>query len=190
MRSLDDTLGVSSLTWSPVGGRIAYKGRVELRVIDLGTGQQEALAPPFAAIHGIGPVWSPDGETIAYQRCRANPCSGERHDVVLVMPGDISGDTGRPREVVIPSFRTTADGSGWNLYPYRVSWSPDSKYLLYRAWSFAEDPARELALLVAVATDLNAPSVLLADMDGIVAYDGYQDTTFVPIQTWSRQPPD
>ena len=26
------------------------------------------MTAAFGAIHGIGPVWSPDGETIVYQR--------------------------------------------------------------------------------------------------------------------------
>jgi hypothetical protein len=37
-------------------------------------------------------------------------------------------------------------------------------------------------LLVAVSTNLDEPLVILADLVGTVAYDGYVDTTFVPIQ--------
>ena len=28
-----------------------------------------SLSKPFTALHGIGPVWSPDGDSIVYQRC-------------------------------------------------------------------------------------------------------------------------
>jgi Tol biopolymer transport system component len=189
LRSLDSTLGASGLTWSPDGGRIAYAGgegpaddglRGVLRIIDVETGRQEVITPAFDAIHGIGPVWSPDGETIVYQRVIT---TGERHEVVMVTPGDRSEETGLAREVVIPPFRTTPDGSGLELFPWRVTWSPDSKYLLYVAWSdVAETP------IAAVPTDPNAPSVLLADVDGMVVYDGYDDTTRVPFQIWGRDP--
>jgi hypothetical protein len=75
-------------------------------------------------------------------------------------------------------------------------WSPDSKYLLYLAWSYTNDccdeATVELRSLVAVPADLDAPSVLLTDMDGMAvsAGHGYYDTTYVPIQTWGRVPSD
>ena len=75
MRSLDETLGAERIDL--VTRRPAHRldrptgyvdGSLELRVIDVETGQQEVLAAGFEAIHGIGPVWSPDGERIVYQR--------------------------------------------------------------------------------------------------------------------------
>ena len=188
MRSLDTTVGATELTWSPDGGRIAYTtgdDTHELRVIDVETEQQRAVTPPFGAIHGIGPVWSPDGETIVYQRCSqstSGACGGERHEVVLVRPGDLS-DEGAPQETVIPTFRTTADLSDRSLVPSRVTWSPGGDYLLCIAWGNGDD------LLVAVPIDRDMPSIVLAGVDssgfnGIVSYDGYPDTTLVPIQTW------
>jgi hypothetical protein len=150
-------------------------------------GQQQVLADGYGAIHGIGPVWSPDGVTIAYQRCPVNPCSGERHEVVLVTPDDRSAQTELAREVVMPMERTTADGSSLNLYPWRVTWSPDGAYLLYVAWTFPNE-TDEQTVVVAVPTDPDAPAVVLAELDGIVAYDGYDDTMRVPLQIWGRDP--
>lgn len=185
MRTLDATLGATELTWSPDGGRIAYTtgGSRQLRVIDVETQRQQVLASGFGAMHGIGPVWSPDGEAIAYQRS----VGGERHEVVLVTPGDQSDDTATPREVVVPAYQTTADGSGGNLYPYRVTWSPDGAYLLYMAWGEGEGSGWPGGL-VAVPPDPGEPAVVLDDLENMVPYDGYPDTTLVPIQTWGRSP--
>lgn len=194
IRSLDETLGVHQLTWSPDGGRIAYTGGVQandqrqvLRIIDVEIGRQEVISPAFDVNHGIGPVWSPDGKAIVYQRLMGG--SGERHEVVMVTPDDRPAQTGLAPEVVI-----APDDTGRGLFPWRVGWSPDSKYLLYLAWSFPDgccgEGTVELTSLVAVPTDLDAPSVLLADMDGIVGegYDGFGGITYVPVQIWGRDP--
>jgi Tol biopolymer transport system component len=198
MRPLDGTAGAGQLTWSPDGQLIAYMtgdSEHELRAIDVRTGRQEVLAAPFSAIHGIGPVWSPDGEAIVYQRSVGR----EDHDVVLVMPGDRSDDSVGPREVVIPSFQQTAEGSG-HLFPYRVAWSPDGKYLLYVAWTTDWTETGAVApldgveggvvdpIVVAVPTDPALPAVVLSQRGDLVVHDGYPDTLHVPTQTWGRLP--
>ena len=191
MRSLASTLGATSFTWSPDGRRIAYAtianatgdAGAELRVVDIDSGEDELLAARYGAMHGIGPVWSPDGETIVYQRTIG---SGEKHEVVLVSPHAMSGETGLPSEMVVPTFHHTTRGDG-NLYPYWVTWSPDGEYLLYEAWG---EGMAGLSGLVAVPTDPAKPSVALAVDVNFVPYDGYPDTVRVPIQTWGQQPPD
>jgi len=180
LRSLDETLGVSALTWSPIGERIAYQATDGLRVIDVGTGEDELLAGSYGTLHGVGPVWSPDGRTIVYQRLT----SGERHAVVLISPDERSTQTGLANNVVIPPSQT----GGSPLFPFRVTWSPDGEYLLYLAWTVGAGGLP--AGLIAVPTDEDAESVLLSDLEGIEVYDGYDDTTFVPIQTWGRRPSD
>lgn len=184
MRSLEATGGAIELSWSPDGRSIAYTGvdrtgaddRRELRVIDVETGRQRALTPRYGILHGIGPVWSPDGETIAYQR----GIGGEHSEVVLLTPGDLSDESARPREAVVP---VTARGYSERLDAYRVTWSPDGQYLLMMAWGNGGP-----ASLVAVPADLDGSPVVVAQGGGMVPYDGYPDTTLVPIQTWGRSP--
>jgi len=202
MRSLEGTLGAIFLTWSPDGRRIAYAtianttgdsddSDTELRVVDIETGEQEVLTAKYHAFHGIGPVWSPDGETIAYQR-ESRQRRHELHEVVLVTPDDRSEQNGLASEVVLPIERTTADGSRLELFPWHVTWSPDATYLLYVAWTFpigcCDEGTVERTVVAAVPTDADAPAVLLAGIDGIGPYDG--DTTFVPIQIWQGRAAD
>ncbi len=190
-RTLEGTTGAVTFTWSPDGERIAFEtgdSVHELLVIDLATEEQRALAARFGAIHGIGPVWSPDGESIVYQRCvgRAVSCGGERHDVVLVYPDDLS-DAGTPREETIPLFEAggDTDGSDLSLTPYWVTWSPDGEYLLFMGWSSLTDP-----LLGAVRAVPGSASDILVEMQDVIAYPAYDAGPSVPIQSWGRRPAD
>jgi hypothetical protein len=131
------------------------------------------LDPGYRAFHGIGPVWSPDGDTIAYQRLSDEGREG--HEVVLVRPGDASDAVTRTVVIApIPMTGTLLD----KVYPFWVTWSPDGNYLLYRAFG---------NLLVAVPVDLVASPVILYTGE-LSAYDGYPDTSFVPIQRWGTRP--
>jgi Tol biopolymer transport system component len=124
--------GVSSLTWSPDGSRIAYQRGNS----DGGAWDQELWVAPidgseptrltrgrFSAVYGVGPVWSPTGDRIVYQRA----LHGELHNVVLVTPDD-------GNEVVLPALRLPGEDVSVDRRPDSVTWSPDGKELLYSAW--------------------------------------------------------
>jgi Tol biopolymer transport system component len=190
-RILEGTQGALTFTWSPDGGRIAYQriadasgdSVVELSVIDLATEEQRPLSTGrsgrFGAVHGIGPVWSPDGESIVYQRCRPAGCSGEDHDVVVVWPDDLSTD-GTPREEVIPLIERSADGSERVLKgPYWVTWSPDGEYLLFAAWTSGIDP-----LLGVVSAAPGSWANLLVTAQDVVTNPVYDFGPFMPMESW------
>jgi Tol biopolymer transport system component len=181
-RTLEGTLGATSFTWSPDGGRIAYAtgdSRHGLLIIDLATEEQRIVSEYFRAIHGIGPVWSPDGESIVYQRSTG---SGERHDVIVVWPDDLSAD-GTPREEVVPLFERSADGSETWLTPYWVNWSPDGQHLMFVGWSANTDP-----LLGVVPVAPGSPSAILVTEQDVAVNPVYDSGPFVPIQSWGRVP--
>ena len=193
-RTLEGTLGVWTFTWSPDGGRIAYQASLsnhqELRLIDLATEEDRVISEPYGTVHGIGPVWSPDGESILYQRC-VGPyriCSGERHEVVLVRPDDLSAD-GTPREEAFTLFDRRTENTERELWPRWVTWSPDGEYLLFSAWPYS---GRSL-LGVAPSVPGSPSTILVSDL---YPKEDPEDTTFVywepfaPIQTWGRLPSD
>jgi Tol biopolymer transport system component len=190
IRSIEATPGATNLTWSPDGAHIAYERipqprndiGVELLVIDVETEEQEVLAT-YGRLHGIGPVWAPDGAWVLYQRCvPADVCNGERHAVVLASVSNTE-DGPSTGEVVVTSPRTATSASTRTLNPYRVTWSPDGQYLSYVAWVGSEN------VLAAVSIDPEGPISVLTDLPGVVPYDGYAEgSTHVPIQTWGIQP--
>jgi Tol biopolymer transport system component len=183
IRTLVGPSGVSSLTWSPDGSRIAYqRGRSsdgdgvdqEIWVAEVDGSGEYLLAGGFSSIHGIGPVWSPTGDHIVYQRCDTNPCTGEAHEVVLVTP-DGEG------EVILPDLRLPGSAP-W--FPFRVTWSPDGTELLYTAWSFGGTGER--TALISLPLDLGSAPGLLHEDTNISVYDGDKGST-VPIQSWGRR---
>jgi hypothetical protein len=189
MRTLVGPSEVTSLTWSPDGGRIAYqRGRSsdgdgfdqEIWVAQVDGSGEYLLAGGFSSIHGIGPVWSPTGDRIVYQRMHG---SGEGHEVVLVAPDGES-------EVVLPDLRLPgSDGSDAAWYPWRVTWSPDGTELLYAAWSWEGPPVGEPERTALISLPLTGGSdpVELHEDTNLSVYDGDKGST-VPIQSWGTRP--
>ena len=196
-RTLVGPTGAQWLSWSPDGGRIAYQrahgptdDTQDLLVVDVDRGSESLLVADFAALHGIGPVWSPVGDRIVYQRvCTFAPTSptypcGEEHEVVLLSP---TGES----QILPPVHRA---GTDVVLYPFRVTWSPDGEKLLYLAWGWPVPVPPEgrgdayAPVLVAVPIDPKAPPVILptelpADWISIYDEDGK-----LPTQSWGREP--
>ena len=166
------------ITWSPDGTTLAYTGGEtdprELWLVDSdGSNQRSLVSDVGGNLHGIGPVWSPTDDRIAYQRLTT--AFGETHEVVLVNATDGT-------ETVIEPPET--DGRVW--YPFTVSWSPDGTTLLYVAWSVdAVGASGEAVGAIAVPADMPSDATLLTDAIDPGDYYGHQ---WAPIQMWGRQP--
>ena len=187
IRPLDDTSGVRTFTVSPDGQHIAFERldpnpttrptprgetgplALDLWVIDADGTDERILAADFNANHGIGPVWSPDGDHIAYQRlCDYKPPPSntgicfEDHEVVVVTVTDTDPLEPAGTQLVIPPPETAGPNGTTRWYPDRVTWSPDSTTLLYGAWNDQGGDG-----LIAVPVDGETSPVVLDDTLGL-----------------------
>jgi Tol biopolymer transport system component len=141
------------ITWSPDGATLAYTGGEAdppaLWLVDSdGTNARPLVADLGTPSLWTGPVWSPSGDRIAYQR--PIPQAGEAEEVVLV---DVADGT----ETLIEAPET--DGQLW--YPFGLSWSPDGTTLLYTAWAIYQSP--EPAGVITVPADEPRSATVLID---------------------------
>ena len=143
-------------------------------------------------LSGIGPVWSPDGRVIAYQRSISG---GESSEVVLVTATDDDADDPIGTETVIHPPTTPGTDGPVSWYPESVTWSPDGTMLLYvatndacRSRSSPECVAQRgfsLDGVVAVPVDpTRAPFILVAPSYDDPSYNASRGG----LQTWGRQP--
>jgi WD40 repeat protein len=146
------SVDAAHLTWSPDGSTLAYTGGEsdanELWLVDAdGANERLLVANLGEAVHGIGPVWSPTGDRIAYQRlaCDSFGGCGERHEVVLVSVADGT-------ETVIEPPATNGPNGQVRWYPYSVTWSPDGTTLLYMAWRVNDPELPEGVVAVSADT--------------------------------------
>ena len=162
------SIEAAHLTWSPDGSTLAFTGGEdgpdELRLVDAdGANERSLVADLGEANHGIGPVWSPAGDRIAYQRIC---CGGaETHEVVLLNVTDGS--------------ETVIEPAGW--YPYSVTWSPDGTTLLYAAWSVGDGDGGLITVPVDTPTDVTV-------LGEVTETGSVYSHRWNPVQRWGRQP--
>ena len=177
---------------------------IDLRLMDIeGSGDSRRLvdrgviAMDFETNHGIGPVWSPDGRFIAYQRlCDYTPDNQtcrEQHEVVVVTVDDTRPEPGaippflQLDQLVIPPPATAAtDGTRAYWWPYSVVWSSDSTTLVYDAWSWPDPGGSEEdegRALLAVRLDGATPPVVLYDAETL---RGTYTFPPLPLRGWSE----
>ena len=102
---------IHSYDVAPDGNRVLFGARGDIFTVPARSGITRNLTQS-SGIHDRNPVWSPDGEYVAF----ISDMTGE--DEIYVMPQDGSGEM---RQVT-----TDAD-----TYKYRMVWSPDSRKLLW-----------------------------------------------------------
>jgi len=185
------------LSWSPDGTRIAVDASGELQVVDLASGRSTVLDARDSSLHGIGPVWAPNRDSILYQR----QDGGFENSFIVVIPAEPApGTTPEPYRLIPPPAALTltptlsaADGGG-RLQPYWTTWSPDGRYLLVRGW-ITRDPAqmapgqlRSVLAIVPASGDGQVSVLADALALGIVPMEGLGDSVYVPTQTWGRVP--
>ena len=208
VRTLAD-VRAGSLTWSPDGSTLAFSGGENdpggLWLVDAeGSNQRLLVSDDTEASHGIGPVWSPAGDRIAYQRLCTQTAEWryaqehpdehlgygrsitgicrEEHEVVVVSATDTDPKSPIGTQTVIEPPKTDGPNGPIWWYPTSVTWSPDGTTLLYTAW--ASDPAVPGGV-IAVPADTPTDAAVLTDTIGPGAYDGHP---WVPIRQWGRQP--
>lgn len=98
----------------------------------------------------VGPVWSPTGDRIAYQRVHGT--YAEMHEVVLVNVADGT-------ETVIKPPKT--EQRAW--YPFTVTWSPAGTTLLYMGWSQDEGSESAPGGVIAIPADPTRDVTVLSD---------------------------
>ncbi|MHA6508523.1 TolB family protein [Tessaracoccus sp. Y1736] len=193
-RSVDGTSRATALAISPDGRSLVVQygpgrdapGSDDLVLMGTDGSNQRTLVAGYQVGNGIGPVWSPDGDHVAFQRScdtyvdeagQERICLDEHEAVVVTVGGD---DPRTPfgTQTVIPAPQTTHGGKVQVWAPYSVSWSPDGKALLYIAWSY---PGYGI---LAVPVDSSSPPVVLDDVLGVGGHIGQPWNTF---QSWSTQ---
>ncbi len=178
-----ESIRAGQLTWSPDGSTLAYMGGEDqdgqdqdgLWLVDAdGANERLLVADPGNWNHGLGPVWSPTGDRIAYQRLDGG--SAEGHEVVLVNVADGT------QTVIEPPETDGPDGTvRW--YPWTVTWSPDGTTLLYTAWSAYRPGSTGLDRVLAVPADTPSDVTVLTDRTFPPA-----NRKWVLVQNWGRQP--
>jgi len=188
IRTVGD-VGATELAWSPDGSTLAYTQAVAdetnmksgIALIDAdGSNQRQLTTDSYGADHGIGVVWSPRGDQIAYQRNRtgcddapSSPCY-EGSEVVLVTATDADPVNPIGTERAVPQLPATVSiDEPWQANS--VTWSPDGTQLLYSAG---------VQGLIVVPVDADQPPIVLSSdlLTGI--QEEHATSPWVPLQQW------
>lgn len=172
-----------NITWSPDGSTLAYTGdEPGLWLVDAdGTNRRMLVADIGDVNHGIGPVWSPTGESIVYQRLLRE--ATEKHEVVLVDVTDGS-------ETAIEHVRTDDPGGPVRWFPWNVTWSPDGTTLLYVAWGSDDVGPEQQGVIAVPAVSAVQPETPIYGSLLTDEHPGGDDKEhqWIRVQMWGRQP--
>jgi len=186
-----DGVEAAEFTWSPDGTTIAYTQAVPepgdtrsgISLVDADGTNRRTLTTDDWVEQGIGPVWSPRGDQIVYQRERADctdPACYERSEVILVTATDDDPENLIGTERFIPPIpndfygESGLDPQWW--YANSVTWSPDGTQLLYSG-----NPG-----LLRVPVDPPRRPIVLSGASNL--YTDYTTKPWVALQAWQPVP--
>lgn len=174
------SVSAAHVSWSPDGSTLAYTKGEEERLPQLWLADSDGydarvLVPNLGGSnHGVGPIWSPTGERIVYQRLI--PSRGEAHEAIIVRVAD-----GALQVIAPPATDPAAPDRRW--YPRAVWWSPDGTTLLYSAW---EEPLGIGGGVLTVPADKPSDATVL--VAGNSAGPNSYDHGWAANQMWGRHP--
>lgn len=193
-RTLPDTAGTLSLAASPDGDTLAVERRSVLWLMSPDGGDRRVLVEDYTHGRGIGPVWSPDGSRIVFQRAGDTtvahkagqyPILGENDEVVVVTVRDDDPLGPIGTQTVLSPILSTEGSEPRRWLPSAVSWAPDSSALRLLGWELlaSGDMGGGSGLLTVPVDRTTAPTILWETEEGIGTMSSVLLNDF---QAWSR----